>query len=158
MATVSALITLSNDELQLLSSVPGLSESDQKILAQTRNLGGIEFIPLKVLKSHYSESLNRFWKAPDNGYTWVLTFLLILGIAILIGVKLYTKYPGIWEKFRKPRQKLPQGVLHRSKAQPELVQIVAIRDAVSLPPEQHSSSSFPISNPPSPMSAPTMML
>ena len=157
LTTVSELITLSKEELVILGKVHGLSKVNLKLLAQALNLGGIEYVPLKMIKTHYSEELEKFWEAPNSGYTWILIFWMITGIVIGVVIIIYIKYPGIWGKCQRREMHSPQVVMHRSKTQSGLVHIVAIQDVMPLPPEDVTINSQP-PTPSSRISPPPMML
>ena len=157
LATVSELITLSEEELKILGKVQGLSKANLKVLAQAQNLGGIEYIPLKMIKNHYSEEMEKFWEAPTTGYTWILFTWMIVGIIIVVVIIVHKKYPWIWDKCQKRRMHSPQSVVYHSKTQPELVHIVALQGAIALPPEEVILDPQP-STPPSRISSPPIML
>ena len=91
LATVTNYDIMTGEELHILDQVYTLSRSNKKILADTQHLGPIEYVPFKKFKAHYLEESDKYWRSPNDGFSWLMIAWAIAIVLILVGLRIRHK-------------------------------------------------------------------
>ena len=106
----------------------------------------------KKLKAHYLDESDKYWRSPNDGFSWLIIAWAITLVLIVFGSTIRNQC----QKFRNFDTNWERNdsfvVIHRSKSQPELVHMVTTQDALTLPPEVTEAT---IGNVPTPYSTPS---